>query len=84
MSLVKLESEAEESVWQRFCSDVDILQEDTRQVDDDTRQGQSLGEESEPEVSRRDIYSKLVVGIMRIARSIKYIKVGDRDRKGTK
>lgn len=48
------------------------------------RRGQSLGEESEPAVSRRDIYSKLVVGIVRIARSMKYIKVGDRDRKGTK
>ena len=38
MSLVKLESEAEESVWQRFCSDMDILQaEDTRQAGKEVR-----------------------------------------------
>lgn len=39
ISLVKLESEAEESVWQRCCSDMDILQgeEDTRQAGEEAR-----------------------------------------------
>lgn len=39
MSLVKLEGEAEESVWQRFCSDMDMLQaqEDTRQAGEEAR-----------------------------------------------
>lgn len=42
MPFIKLESEAEESVWQRFCSEMDILlvgqvEEDTKQAGEEVR-----------------------------------------------
>lgn len=71
VSLGKRESEAEESVWQRFCSEMDVLL--VGQAEEGTRQAgrQRRGEGSEPAVSRGEISKNLAAGIMTTARSMK-------------
>lgn len=74
MPRVKLESEAEETTWQRFCSEMDIMligqeEEDSRQAGEAGRP--ELSEGSEAEGWRWGAYNKLVVGNMRIARCLK-------------